>query len=431
MASDNTHDKDAGIPGVIDMAAALANAKPVKNLFPGDVQEMMDAAAADKASGGGIPFGDGASAIPFDDVMAGPPALPAVLLDRSTLERYAVCPLSAWAIETGAVEDASRAAASGDECHGVLSGAVGLYADQGIAVYDYIRQEMLKVRPDLQEDVMDGLKRSAWKISEYLSARSPADLVAFDGGAGPRSGQLAAELLPANDSRGPIVATSELDLLVAGATAAEMEETDWKSGHTPWSSAMVRDSFQFRMHAWLAFKNFPDLQQLHVRVFMTRVGYATPWVTFERDMMEAFEARMLMAVRFREDAFILAADGRSEEIPCWHDAEELMECPAVHLSRRVKHPAADLLEDPGRFASDTMAMAKALDDRKKLMRQYVMTHGDIVDAATGIAFGLDRPREPKKPTAAEYQFYKPTGDQAPELKDELAAVMMGPDAKEG
>jgi hypothetical protein len=89
-----------------------------------------------------------------------------------------------------------------------------------------------------------------------------------------RSGQLAADLIPADDDRGAVRLTSELDLLMATASEEELDWCDWKSGWKWWTATDVRDAFQFQMHAWLIFHRFPTVSRINCRVFMTREGFA-------------------------------------------------------------------------------------------------------------------------------------------------------------
>lgn len=339
------------------------------------------------------------------DFFKPPEELSPELLDRSTLDRYATCQLAGWAVETGKVLGAGKAADSGSEAHDVIAGGVAEYAAHGIPPREHIKAASLMTRPDVQPDVIDALKRAAWWIDNYLTSMHPNDLILFQGGEGNRSGQLAREILPATKEHGAIIGTSEVDLVVAGPTPVELFETDNKSGRTVWSTIDIKNSFQFGFHNWLIFGNFPDLQVLHTRVFMTRFGVATPWFRFTRKDAEQFEGRLLMAVKARSDAMKLAAEGKEDQIECWCDADSILSCPAVHLSKRLKEPQADLAKNPAQFAEDTWVMENVLHNRKKSLRQWVAEHGEITGGKIG--FGLNAPKTPRKPTANQYIFYTP------------------------
>lgn len=347
------------------------------------------------------------SDFPFD---VEPETFEPVYLDRSTLEGYTRCPFSAWAVETGKVDSGSVAADSGSEAHDVIAEAVDIYATEGIPPKEQMDGCMMSTRADIQPDVIEALKRSTWLIQNYLTNRNPADILLYDGGQGKQSGQLSWPILPANKTRGEIRPTSEVDLLIAGESADEVYETDWKTGQKVWYSSDVKKSFQFQMHSWLVFKNYPGVQKLYVRVFMTRKAQATSWVLFERKNIEAVEGRLGMAIEARRQAMELADKGKSIEIPCWCHAEACAWCPAVHLCPKLKGLDGDnptlvalLADDPETFVQRTIVLTELLERRQAITRMYVDEHGEI--EGKELSFGLKAPTKVKKPTKAMYKTY--------------------------
>ncbi len=347
--------------------------------------------------------------LPDDMFPDAPPAPPAVYLDRSTLERYAVCPFQGWAVETGKVMDGSPAADTGSENHRIVAEAIADYFLNGIPPLDYLRQEMTKARPDVQQEVVASLRRSAWAVNQYLTSMHPRDILAFQGGpkewVNPstnetenRSGQLAWQILPATKKRGAIMATSEVDLLVAGTTQVEVNETDFKY-RKAWTSTEIRASFQFRMHAFLVFRKYPKAEYLHTRAWPLATGQVTPWVTFTPRDANDFEGVLLEAVEYRRGAM------ESETPGTWPAAEKCTTCPAVLVCPRAIKPAYRLNENPFIFAADTHVMKLALAEREKHLRKYINQHGDII--GDEVAYGLRGPRAPRKPDARSYTWYTP------------------------
>lgn len=395
------------------------------------------------------------------DLFAEAPVLPPIYLDRSTLERYTICPFRGWAVEAGHVQDTSPEAQTGQEVHRVIAEAIGQYATAGVPLREYLEIEIAKVRADVQPDAIEALQRSIWAIDRLVTGRHPNDVLAYQGGEGDRSGQLAVELLPATRTRGPIIITSEVDLLLAGTTAVEIEEIDFKSGHTPLTSTTVRDSFQFQMHAVLAFAKFPTLELLHTSVFLTREGWSTPAVTFTRKRAEQFKARLLQAVEHRRQMFAAAEaatakigagfnpKGEPEAVkawllafmeipqqqkwlPCWPWKEKCELCPASHICPRAINPHWRLEEDPVKFTEDTNLLRMNLIQREESLRRYVTKHGDI--EGPGVCYGLREPKPPEKPRATAYRFYDPPKSPAPppppDVGDELAKAFESKDASD-
>ncbi|HUV63436.1 MAG TPA: PD-(D/E)XK nuclease family protein [Sedimentisphaerales bacterium] len=329
-------------------------------------------------------------------------ALPPVLLDRSTLQRYTVCPFQAWAVETGLTPDSSLDADTGTEIHRVIADAVGNYAENGEPLRDYLENEVLMTRPDVQPECIDGLRRSIWSIDRLLTSRHPNDVIAYQGGIAGKSSQLAWELLPATVEYGAIMPTSEIDLLLAGTTECELTEVDWKTGHKEYTSADVKDSFQFRLHAWLIFANYPDCEQLHVTVWMTRFNQLTPTVTFTPKDAAAFEGRLLMAVEARRQAFEAVEMGGEPD--CWPAVERCSRCAAVLKCPRAYAPAPEIAAEPVAYAVNTMLLQEVIGKRLNALRDYVEEHGEIRDGR-GFAFGCEEPKSSRRKSTSSYAAY--------------------------
>ena len=378
--------------------------------------------------------------IPFDetDFLAVAAAPEPVILRQSGLAAYATCPMQGAMRELRLVDDASAAADAGSENHRIIAEAVAEHIAGG-DFRDYVRQEKAKARPDVQQEVVSALSRSAWAVSGYLRykvlpcaeypdgiRRSPEDVLVYQGGTGTRNPQLAWDILPAAGERGPIRVTSEIDLLVAGASADELEETDFKRWKLHTAEEIVR-SFQFRTHAWLIFKNYPDCQTIRMRTWSLPRNETSPWVTFSRAYLEEIEGLLLTTVQVRFCALVAAEGARTvlgdDKLPmpqpeialaqqiqvsmpdaCWPDAEKCVISPAVRICPRALQPAVDLNVDPARFAADTQVMEIALDQRLTDLRAYVDQHGDI--EAPGVAFGVNAPKPIRKASAAQYKFYE-------------------------
>jgi hypothetical protein len=164
--------------------------------------------------------------------------LPPIILDRSTLERWGVvCPHQGWHCDRGGVSSGSTDTVVGDEVHKILAEACRMRQEESTQLrdlVDYMDTAAQVSRPDVQPLVISSLKRAAWPVARLLcqhgngSDRHPDDLIAYDGGREDRSGQLAADLIPADDERGAVRLTSELDLLLATASEEELDWCDWK-----------------------------------------------------------------------------------------------------------------------------------------------------------------------------------------------------------
>ena len=343
---------------------------------------------------------------------------PQVLLDRSTLEDWMACPFRGSCTEGHPEADywekmlpVGPAADAGNEVHRIIAEGIDLYARDGEDPTDYWQAEMKKGRADLQEATLAGLRKTIWSLSRYVKKLHPHDFLLYqqprkddgsyvikDEHAKDHDGQLAWELLPANSTRGPLMVTSEVDLLVACASREEIAEIDFKSGMKVWNSDSVKQAFQFRLHAWLLFKNFPDVRFVRQSVWMTRMNWLTPRVNVTRRELENIEALLLMSAKERESVMYggHAAEAYPSESKCaW--------CRAVLVCPSACAPQAEIVENPLKYAKDTVAVQTMLGKRLETLREYVDAHGEV--SGDGVAFGLKAPKKIRKAAKTDYRFY--------------------------
>ncbi len=341
----------------------------------------------------------------LDELFAPPAPPPPAILDRSTVERYAVCPFQGVAVETGMVADVTEAAASGITAHEVLSDTVAAVLDDAPDAAGEGLAAAQMSRPDVQPDVLEAVRWSLRGLVHYLRyldvdqypapRRNPADILRHDAGQGERSGQLACDILPA------VRLTSRLDLLMPGPDKWTVDETDFKTGFTVYNAGTVAHSFQFQLHALLIFKTYPSCNFVRIRVWHTRFNSLTRWAEFRRDRIGDLEGRVLTAIRARELA--LAGNAAGETVETWPTAEKCEQCPARQRCPRVAGGAWRIMDGAADFAKATEVMAIELAAREKALITYAKEHGPI-QLGDGRLFGLP-PVKPKKPTAASYKFY--------------------------
>jgi hypothetical protein len=348
----------------------------------------------------------------IDDTPDAPLGLekPPILLDRSTLERGGViCPQQEFWIRNGAVGTDSIDTTCGDEVHKILSTVCRMRQDEGVQLrelVDYMDAAAQTSRPDVQPLVITSLNRAAWPIARMICQhyngqdRHPDDLIAYDGGAGDRSGQLAADLIPADDDRAAVRLTSELDLLMATASDEELDWVDWKSGWKWWTASDVKDAFQFQFHSWLIFHRFPTVQRLNCRVFMTREAIATSPVTFHRDRdFWQIHKRLMTAT----EIYLELIGDESEDVPAWPTPEKCAICPAASRCSLASRPAADVATNPASALLQYVAVQAAADQLKANLTTFVRKLGQDLEAGT-VAFGANKPKAQRAAVLDVYEI---------------------------
>ena len=314
--------------------------------------------------------------------------------DRSTLEQAANCPMS-WRLR-GNNQTVGTAAESGEAYHQAVSRVITRYVTDETGhsfspseLAAEIENECMQSRPDVQPDVMKVCKSSKWMVARLIASTAPTNILRYDGGEGETSGQLSVDC-------GSFVATSELDLLRATESPEMVDIDDWKSGYKPWTAEMVRDSFQFQLHALLVFENYDDsLQYVRVRVQMPRTNSRTPAVYFRRDDLPTIRARVQSA----GDLLLRYQDVPIDNVPAWPTSQKCQICDCV-FDCLVTTVTAD---QPGEMVDQMVVLTEQISSLQARLWAIRDETGKDIISKNGNGFGWDKPAgKPRKPTKPVY-----------------------------
>jgi hypothetical protein len=313
------------------------------------------------------------------------PKLPEV--DRSTLENYATCPLMAWMLGHRKVLNATVDTDSGQEAHDVFANVTAEYiAAQGSLnqrdLYESVLAYAMQSRPDVQPLVIEAVRRAAWDWSVFLGSMTPTAIMRHDGGKGERSGQIGVDI----PSLG-ICATTELDLLYAGASRSLLHVVDYKTGRAHWTAEMVKNAFQFQMQGWLTLENYPDAEAVEVRIWNTRTNKLTYAIEIERRDLPAIEQRVYSAARLYAEHHDKKV---AEHVTATPNADKCGMCRAAIKCHAT--PLSDVDRDPEAFVRAMQATTAKLAAMEKAASEYVEKTGRDIVASNGIAFGVGKPK---------------------------------------
>lgn len=343
-----------------------------------------------------------------------PPRL--VIIDRSTLERWADCPHAAHLIASGAVSNGGRMAEVGSAVHAIISGAVALRAEHAATpaqMREHIETEAQRSRPDIQPDVIAAMRRTYPLVMAICSQpdsgepRAPEDLLRYDGGKGARSGQLAADF-------GGVRLTCEVDLLTSTPSPEEVDLWDWKSGWKHWTAMSVLASFQFNFYSYLVLRNYPKVNTVRVRVFMTRTGETTGVVVFrrERDMYPT-GARIGQAVELYQRH---AGEKSAEDVPAWPSPDKCRVCDAVLVCKVASEPEADVAREPEQAVRQLVVLDARLAHLRKALSAQVRARGE--DYKFGdVCYGVGAPKGKPRATACKVYGTKAGAESAGEEEE--------------
>lgn len=315
------------------------------------------------------------------------------VFDRSTLEAWADCP---WAAKENELHPRimPEIAECGEQVHQACSSVVKewISIDGQMSAGDIrnsLEQSLRGSRPDLQPQVIDAMIYSAWEWSKLVWSIHPMNILRFDGGGElGKSGQLSIAFEDLN-----AIVTSELDLLYAGPSPELLHEVDYKTGHKVFTAAMVRESFQFQLHAVLVFHNYPAVNGLEVVIWNTRKNDRTFKVVFKREDLADYTSRVRMAIQTRIQQY--------DEPETWPTAEKCGICDVASRCPVASKAMRSIDDDPAAFVLDMQAVQSRLEAMEKLAATYVDKSGkDIV--AGDVRFGRAKPKTERKSTATLY-----------------------------
>lgn len=336
--------------------------------------------------------------IPWDKLEPEP-----VILDRSTLERWADCPHQAALIAHHKIKIDNEHTEAGSQCHDAISDQIAhvVGTDDRIVRTGEFADRLIDAgkncpRTDVQPRVAMILQYSAWTIARIVCERDPSDIMRFDGGKGEYSGQLAADLAGHR-------ITGELDLLLATPSKEELDYYDWKSGFTRWTATDVKNAFQFQVYAWLILANYPEVQRVNVRVAMLAENEVTGAVAFERRYLHQYESRIKTAI----DLYGLHSEQDPADVPAWPAPSKCATCDAVRHCRLASHQTNDVASDPVEAIKSLIAMEAASERIRVALTASVRKTGSDVVAAIGdkrVAFGTNKPKAARATPCALYEL---------------------------
>lgn len=316
------------------------------------------------------------------------------VLDRSTLENWANCPAQAALIDSGKVVRESKPMVVGTEVHEAFSHCTREYLHDSQEAYtgvikDILDQRLAASRPDVQPDVIESVRRSAWSWSKFLCEIHADNILRYDGGRGELSGQLAWDVAWLG-----VRVTSEVDLLYSGPSPKVVHEVDYKSGHTENSHHTVSKSFQFQLHAMLILENYPEVDAVEISVWDTRRGSPTYPVLFPRENLYQYQGRVLKAV----EVWNKHHDMPLNKVPTWPMLEKCEVCPVARLCPRM----ANVESDPVELLRQLIVVEAARAQLRKSLIASRKEAGQDISTPDGDVFGLDKPKERE----ATYQIYR-------------------------
>ena len=337
---------------------------------------------------------------------------------RTPVEQVSLCPFMFAKIRSGEVVDSGELAEIGSAVHDALGDSVRWLIEELApstwsepwlrkpALVEYIKAAAQQSRPDLQPEIIEAVKPMVWGWAALLGSIHPDAILAFDGGRGVPRAQDGDD----RDRRGDlghvytlgdtaVTYQSEFDLLYVSEHSPEiLEEIDTKSGWKNHRAVDIFEAFQFCSHAALAFHNFPQAQTLNVRIWNSRRNRLTERVTFRREKLADYDARIMTGL----DLWLKYKDNPNP--PATPFAEKCRICPAVlQCPYADDRDAVDAIENPAFAVDRYIALKEALAAQKDACWKAVEHFGHDIEGSKGDKFGTGKPKESRRPSDPIYK----------------------------
>jgi len=280
-----------------------------------------------------------------------------IIIRRSILETTCSCPFQAMQIRDGKVDGGGYLAEVGNEGHRVMAEAVAWGKGDKREVIEYLEEELPKTRPDLQPDVL----RSTRGVAKTLRKIPVEKIVSVEK-------QYSYELMPATESRGAVIITCCMDIVLLATVETELHVHDWKTGYKKRSNSGVLDEFQTQFYCTVLFKVFPELQKIHFWYEQTRFGDRVYGCAERETHLDNFEMRVRMAIQ----------DYLSKTDEARPDVDKCSWCNCTAICPYITGEAKTLTDNPSEYFAQYIARLAHTKKMKQAMDAYCFTNNEIV-----------------------------------------------------
>ncbi|HOK67511.1 MAG TPA: PD-(D/E)XK nuclease family protein [Anaerohalosphaeraceae bacterium] len=334
-----------------------------------------------------------------------------IILDRSTLERYASCPQSGYLgriydalvaqnrgqkiteeekallaemdsdlrkrmEQEATAEKTDKLRTTGALVHELIERAFQECRNDISGVPDWFSERLPSIRPDVHPDAI----RAARYVADCL-ADFHTNLIGVEV-------QIEHEFLPPLKSRGPVYLTTRLDVLSSGKSGLHV--WDWKCGYKKRSNSEAAASFQAQFIAFLLWQQ-PEYESINtVHFWYQEVRWGT--VAYARFIRGEEHPRLPhltteAAIKGRIESSVRLYLENNKE--CWPEDSKCLQCDYVRYCNLAASEAAEIAEDPKGFVDKLIVDAASVQRRQKAVNEWVRAHGPL--AGTKMVFDKKPP----------------------------------------
>lgn len=329
--------------------------------------------------------------------------LPAVFYDRSVLQLVATCPQQAALTKEYEKELQTEPMPAlpevGSLIHDLAKEAIKANEQYGNAMQeaaDYLMQEIPKIRPDLQPDVLRVARSLAFK---FLRFQTNKILLCEE--------QISRAILPATSTQGETLITTAPDLTLATYYADTIIVIDYKTGWKRRDNLDAQDDFQTCVISWVLFGKYPELKKIHFWYLQTRVGQDA-YCCIERDKIIGGTAEQPLMQETTLQSRILEAVRliQNNSTEAWPVYEKCCQCRVARWCKYITGDIADFAKEPTKYLDQYQALSGRVAQMEDILTEAVKG-GRIIVGTTGV---FDDSPKKKPPIKCSFKVIKNKAD---------------------
>lgn len=312
--------------------------------------------------------------------------LPPVIGDRSYIEQYATCPHQAYLCRKHNIPIQNKLVDSGIIIHDLVEEAVEYCRESQDwdMLADYFANELPKVRPDVQPDVI----RAARFVTDELVNMPIQRLIGCEL-------QIDHQFLPATSEHGPIVLTTAEDMLFTGRDSS-LIVYDWKTGFKKRSGAEALDAFQTCFICWLLWQQaeYQNVEVIHFFYKETRWG-SVAYARLERNKEWPQLPHLTTEMQFQgriAEAVKLWLSGRQD---AWPEEKKCLWCNAIWHCKHANTTAKNIKTQPKRAADHYIVLLNLCQKYKEGFTELIKSGSVTEIEGTAGVIKRKKPAEPK------------------------------------
>lgn len=316
--------------------------------------------------------------------MLGISTIEPIIADRSKVQRYAECPYAAWAMEEHKIETTNILRDVGNEAHKLAEECIKTGIDNQTLpedMADWFVNELPKVRPDIQPQVIRAVKHLADSILQLR----PLKIIGVEEQIDWHSD------IKSIDGR-PFVLTTCLDLLTAGNNSLIVD--DWKSGFKKRSNPDTRNDFQAQFCAFILWQMYPEIDTIHW--FFDETFWGTKsYAKFERHA-SIIHPDLTTEMQFKGRIFSALKLWQEDCREAWPEEKKCCWCDAIQICPYANPAAKTIAEDPKEFIDHMVVLTELLKKYKTTATGFMKFHGPI--HGTNMVFEWRKPKQKCTPS---------------------------------